>query len=95
MNKPYYTILILDSCGDVYEEMLHNEEKKPFLSLRETALKVIDMKKHDKELGSDFGIWDYRIVKHEEDDETDWVSIYKVYKYAGKWKCKYDDKFDY
>lgn len=51
------------------------------------------MQQHDKELGSDYGVWDYRIVKHEEDDNTDWQTIYKVYKYRGKYKVKIDDKF--
>lgn len=84
----YFTIMILDSCGDVYDE-LHEH----FTTLKESAIKVLEMKKHDKELGDDFGIWDYRIVEHNETEDEDEYQIYKLYKYRGIWKVKPD--YDY
>lgn len=91
--KTYYSIIILDSCGDIYEECFKDRFGKDYLDIKTAMLAVIDMKKADKELGKDWGEWDYRIAKHEEDDDTDWQTIYKMYKYRGKWKLKVDDNF--
>ncbi len=91
--KVYYSIIILDDCGNIYDEIFRDQFRRPFTDLKETALAVVDMKKHDKELGSEFGVWDYRIGKHEEDDDTDWQTVYKVYKYRNRWKIKVDENF--
>lgn len=85
ITNTYFTIAILDSCDDVYDEF---DEKHTPQDLKSACLKVIDLMKEDKELGSDYGVWSYLVVKHEEDDTTDWQTFYKVYKYRGKWKCK-------
>ena len=90
----YYSIVILDSCGDIYDEVFTNHEThKPFTDLKETALKVIDMMNEDKVLGEEYGTWGYRISKHEEDDDTDWQTVYKLYKYRGRYKVKVDENF--
>ena len=85
IKKVYYTIAILDSCNDVYDEIT---EKHVPQNLIDACKFVIEQIKHDKELGDDFGIWSYLVVKHEEDDNTDWQSFYKVYKYRNQWRYK-------
>ena len=89
--KVYYSIVILDDCGGIYDEIFKDQFRREFKDLIETAKQVIEMKKHDKELGSEYGVWDYRIAKHEEDDDTDWQTVYKVYKYRNRWKIKIDE----
>ena len=89
-RKTYYTILILDSCGDIYDEITN---KQQWTSIKEPMLKIIEMKQDDKELGADYGVWDYRIARHEEDDENDWQTILKIYKYRNVWKVKVDWDF--
>ena len=86
----YFTIAILDSCGDVYDEItgIHCPQ-----TLIGCGRKIIEMKNHDKELGSEFGDWNYRICKHEEDDDTDWQTVYKVYKYRNQYKIKVDERW--
>lgn len=92
--KTYYSILILDSCLDIYEEMEKDAFGKPFLELKDACYRVLDMMKLDKELGEENGgKWYYRIAKHEEDNENDWQTIYKLYKYRGRWKVKVDEDF--
>lgn len=95
--RTYYTILILDSCGDEYDELhkyqVGNDPKayrnrEDWDNIIEPAKYIIEMKKSDKELGKDYGEWDYIIVKHEEDEDSDWQSDYKVYKYRGQWRYK-------
>ena len=90
----YFTIDILDDCWkishDVYDEV---SKKNCPQDLVGACKKVVEMIKHDKELGPDYGKWDYRVIKHEEDDTTDWQTAYKVYKYRGQWKYKVD--YDY
>ena len=102
ITNTYYTILILDSCGDIFDELSkwqctnNSEERRArveWVDIIDACKRVIEMKKHDKELGSEFGVWDYRVVKHEEDEDNDWQTIYKVFKYRGKWKYKIDDNF--
>lgn len=83
--ETYYTITILDSCGDEYDEI---PKRSCPQSLKEACLRVVEMIQCDRELGSDFGIWNYVVVKHEVDDDTDWQTKYKVYKYRGRWKYK-------
>lgn len=90
----YYEILILDACGSIYDYIYKNDEKQPFRDINEPAKKIIKMMKTDKELGEKLGgKWSYRIAKHEEDDDTDWQTIYKLYKYRGVWKYKVDERF--
>lgn len=89
-NNIWYEIIILDACGDEYDSIQCRHEE--FIDV---CKRVIDMKKHDKLLGSEFGIWDYRIIRHEIDDNTDWYNVYKVYKYRGKWKYKEDMEYIY
>ena len=91
--KTYYSIIILDACNDIYDEMLKDEFRVPFTDIKQCVCKIIEMKQHDKELGKDYGTWDYRIGKHEEDDDTDWQTIYKMYKYKGRYKVKVDENF--
>lgn len=92
--KTYYSVIILDDCGDIYEEMEKNPlTHEPFKDLTEAAKCILDMKSSDKELGEEYGRWDYRIGKHEEDDDTDWQSVYKLYKYKGCWKVKLDERW--
>ena len=88
--KTYYSIIILDACGDIYEEITG---KRCPQTMTECAKQIIEMKKHDKELGSEYGVQDYRIGYHEEDDDTDWQTVYKLYKYKGKYKVKIDENF--
>lgn len=87
IKKVYFTIIILDACGDIYDEI------GPFTAINETVKRIFDMKKTDKELGDEYGVWDYRIGYHEEDDDTDWQTVYKVYKYRGVWKVKIDERW--
>ena len=86
----YFTIIILDSCGDIYDEIygIHCPQ-----TLIECGKRILEMKQHDKELGDEFGVWDYRIGKHEEDDDSDWQTVYKVYKYRGRYKIKVDERW--
>lgn len=91
--KTYYSIIILDACGDIYSEEFKDLFGKELLDIRSAMLRVIDMKKSDKELGKDWGVWDYRIAKHEEDEDTDWQTVYKLYKYRNKYKVKIDENF--
>lgn len=91
--KTYYSILILDACNDIYEEMFKDVFGSEFTSMKQCVYEIIKMKQHDKELGEEFGTWDYRIAKHEEDDDSDWQTIYKLYRYDGKWKVKVDEYF--
>lgn len=91
--KTYYSIVILDSCGDIYDEDFKDQFGKELLDIKTTMLIVLDMMKTDKELGEEYGKWGYRIAKHEEDDDTDWQTIYKMYKYRGKYKLKVDEDF--
>lgn len=90
--KTYYSVVILDSCGDIYEECFKDLLGKELLEIKSAMLLVIEMKKHDKDF-KDEPKWDYRIAKHEEDDDTDWQTIYKVYKYRGRYKVKVDNDF--
>lgn len=83
--ETYYTITIFDSCGDEYDEI---PKRSCPQNLKEAFLRVIEMIQHDRELGSDFGIWSYLVVKHEIDDDTDWTTEYKVYKYRKQWRYK-------
>lgn len=87
MKKVYYEIAILDSCGDWYDTI--NRKHAP-QTLRECALEIFNQKKHDKELGKDYGVWDYRIIEYEETDDEILYTIYKVYKYRGRLKVKED-----
>ena len=90
----YYTIVILDSCGDPYDEIYKDHTTgKEFTNIRECAKLIIEMKKHDKELCDEYGVWDYRICKHEEDKTNDWQTVFKVYKYRGVWKVKIDERW--
>ena len=84
----YFNIIILDSCGDFYEEMCEK-----FDDVRVAGKKVLEMKQHDKELGSEYGVWDYRIVEHEETETEDLYQIWKLYKYRGIWKVKPDYEY--
>lgn len=88
--KTYFTIVILDSCGDIYDEIsgVHCPQ-----TLIDCGRKILEMKQTDKELGKDYGTWDYRICKHEEDEDTDWQTVYKVIKYRGQYKIKVDENF--
>lgn len=79
--------MILDACGNVYDEI------GPWKNINDCAKKIIEMQKHDKELGSEYGVWDYRIVYHEEDDDSDWQTVYKLYKYKGHYKIKVDERW--
>lgn len=90
ITDTYFTIEILDSCGDRYDEIGRKDCPQDLIG---ACKKVVEMKKHDRELGTNFGIWDYRVIKHEEDEENDWQTAYKVYKYRGGWKYKAD--YDY
>lgn len=94
ITKTYFTILVLDASGDIYDEITKDIDHKEFTNIINAAKCVINMMKTDKELGEELGgKWSYRIGKHEEDDDTDWQTIYKLYKYKGKWKYKVDEKF--
>ena len=92
--KTTYEIIILDACGDEYDNIDTNDEHKPFSNLKEVCKYVVEMKKHDKELGAEFGVWDYRVVRWEETKDTRYYSVFKVYKYKGMWKYKRDYKFE-
>ena len=85
--KVYYTILIIDSCGDIYDEICKGKNED-WDNIIEPAKRIIEMKKSDKELGDEYGVWDYRIAKHEEDNDSDWQSEYKIYKYKRQWRYK-------
>ena len=87
----YWSILILDACGDIYEE--YEGRKGELTCAKDCAAWVLHNMKNDKELGAEYGTWDYRFVKHEEDDDTDWTTVYKVYKYRGRYKWKVDNNF--
>lgn len=91
--KTYFSILVLDSNGDIYDEIFKNEYNKPFQDLKEVVKRIIDMKKTDKELGKTYGVWSYRIGKHEEDQYNDWQTVYKLRKYKNKYKLIIDDNF--
>jgi hypothetical protein len=89
----YWTIDILDSCwkisGDVYDEISRKHCPQDLIG---ACKKVVEMIEHDKEL-KDEPKWEYRVIKHEEDEDNDWQTAYKVYKYRGQWKFKVD--YDY
>lgn len=93
--KTYYSILILDSCGDIYDELFKNQFGKEFTDLKEIIRYVLEMKKHDKELGKEYGTWDYRVAVHEETETTDYQSIYKIRKVrnANKYRLVIDWNF--
>lgn len=91
--KTTYSIVILDACGNVYEEVFKDKFGNEFLNIRDCAYLIIEMKKTDKELGKNFGVWDYRICEHEEDNDTDWQTVYKLFKYKGHYKVKVDERF--
>ena len=93
----YFTIAILDDCfkihGEIYDEInkLHTPQ-----NLIDACKRVIELYNDDRERRKyDKGeiVWDYRVIKHEEDDSTDWQTAYKVYKYKGRWKFYRDDNF--
>ena len=93
----YWTIDILDSCwkisGDVYDEIPPRYCPQDLIG---ACKKVVEMLKDDMERRKhDDGepVWEYRVIKHEEDEENDWQTAYKVYKYRGRWKYKID--YDY
>lgn len=95
ITDTYYTIDILDSCwkisGDVYDEISRKSCPQDLLG---ACRRVVEMINHDRELGEEIGgKWEYRVIKHEEDDENDWQTAYKVYKYRGRWRYKVD--YDY
>ena len=85
IKETYYTITILDSCDDEYDEIPRRNCPQ---TLKEACLRVVEMIQHDRELGTDYGVWSYLVVKHEVDDDTDWISTYKVYKYRKQWRYK-------
>lgn len=84
--KTYFTIAILDSCFDEYDEV---SPKNCPQDLVGACKHVIELIKLDKDF-KDEPKWYYRVIKHEEDDDTDWQTAYKVYKYKGQWKYKKD-----
>ena len=90
--KVYYTISVLDDCGNEYEEL---SERQCPQDLVGACKKVVEMIKDDRELGEEYGRWFYLVVKHEEDAENDWQTFYKVFKYRGRWKCKATDYNDF
>lgn len=94
IKNTYFTIAILDDCfnihGEIYDEITGVHCPQTLLGC---ARKVVEMKNHDKELGAEYGKWDYRIIRHEEDDDSDWQTAFKVYKYRNQWKVKPDYKF--
>ena len=90
--ETYYTISILDDCGNEYDEI---GKKSCQQSLVDACKKVIEMTKQDKILGEEYGVWFYLVVKHEEDNDTDWQTFYKVFKYRGKWRYKETDLDDF
>ena len=90
IKNTYFEILVLDACGDIYDTITGVHCPQTMLGC---ARKIDEMKQHDKELGTDFGKWDYRVAMHEEDDTTDWYSVYKIYKYKGKYRCKDDTDY--
>lgn len=89
----YWTIDILDDCwrisGDVYDEISRKDCPQDLIG---ACKKVVEMIESDKGR-IDEPKWEYRVIKHEEDEENDWQTAYKVYKYRGKWKYKVD--YDY
>lgn len=86
--KTYFTIIVLDSCGDEYDEIGVRHCPQDLVG---ACKHVIELTKHDKELGPEYGTWSYLVCKNEEDDTTNWLTFYKVYKYRGKWKAKQVD----
>lgn len=97
IKNTYFTIAILDDCfkihGEVYDEIRGVHCPQTLLGC---ARKVVEMLKDDKERRKyDEGwiVWDYRIIKHEEDDDSDWQTAYKVYKYRNQYKVKVDSNF--
>lgn len=51
----YYSIIILDACNDIYEEIFEDEFNMPFTNIKQCVYKILNMRKHDKELGKEFG----------------------------------------
>lgn len=86
----YFEILVLDGAGDIYDTIKGFHCPQTLLGC---ARKIDEMKQRDKELGEDFGIWDYRVAMHEEDDNTDWYSVYKINKRKGKYYFKDDTQY--
>ena len=87
--KTYWTIDIIDSCGDRFDEIAPRNCPQDLIG---ACKRVIEMMKSDKDF-KDEPKWDYRVIKHEEDADTDWQTAYKVYKYRKQWKYKVD--YDY
>jgi hypothetical protein len=90
--KTYYSVIILDDCDNIVEEVEKDALGNPLLDLKSACMMVLDYKRTDKDF-KDEPKWDYRIGKHEEDDDTDWQTIYKVYKYRGRYKVKIDERW--
>ena len=90
ITQTYFTIDILDDCwkitGDTYDEIGKKDCPQDLIG---ACKKVVEMIKNDKDY-KDEPKWDYRVIKHEEDDDTDWQTAFKVYKYRGKWKYRKD-----
>lgn len=87
IKKSYLEIWVLDAGGSVYDYITGKNCPQDFIS---ACKKVIELIKDDKELRKEYGCWSwsYLVVKNEEDDDTNWQTFYKVYKYANKWKYK-------
>ena len=89
ITKTWFEIIILDGTGEIYDSITGVHCPQTLIGC---ARKIDELKQHDVEIGEK-GIWDYRVGMHEEDENTDWYSIYKIYKYKGKYRAKDDTEY--
>ena len=82
--ETYFTILILDDCGNECDEIGRKHCSQDLIG---ACKQVVECIEHDKDF-KDEPKWSYLVVKHELDNDSDWHTFYKVYKYSGKWKYK-------
>jgi len=91
ITRTYYTILVcIDEGAGQYEECDEISAKQCPQDLLGACKRVVELVEHDKDF-KDEPKWKYFVVKNEEDDDTNWQTFYKVYKYRGKWKYKRTD----
>ena len=93
IRRTYFGVLILDEYDNVVEEVFNDDLHRPLVDVKQCVCYIIRMKKHDKELGKEYGVWSYRLCIHEEDDDTDWQTIYKVSVRKNKYYLRVDEDF--
>ena len=86
-NTFYDIIICADMGAGQLEECDYVDKRYVPQDLVGACKKVIELMGYDKDF-KDEPNWKYLVVKHEEDNDTDWQTFYKVYKYRGKWKYK-------